>query len=137
MTTRPQAIEAMTQKFNDVWSATGYPYVLGNEKFKPPNDTPWARMVIRHNQGTQNSLGPKGCRRFQRDGSMFVQIFSPQETGTYDPATLVEVIQNGFEGEDIPRTSICFLDVSPRENGPSDKTYQETVEIQFRYYEIK
>lgn len=137
MTTRSEAIEAMTQQFNSVWQPTGFPYVLGNEKFKAPIDTPWARMTIRHNLGAQQSLGPKGCRRFRREGSMFVQIFSPQETGTHDPAELVEIIQNGFEGEDLPRTSICFLDVTPRENGPSDKWYQETVEIQFRYYEIK
>lgn len=135
--TFPEANEAMTQRFDDVWSPTGFPYVLGNEKFAGPENTPWARMVLRHNSGFQDTLGPNGRRRFDRTGSMIIQVFTPQREGTARSMQLIQTLSDGIEGERIPNTTVCFLNSFPREVGPDGKWYQVNYEADFRWTEIK
>lgn len=137
MTDYPTANEAMAQRFSDVWTPTGFPFVLGNEKFNAPDDTPWARMVVRHNAATQSTLGITGARQFDRLGSMLIQVFTPLREGTRRSADLIQTVVNGLEGTVIANTSICVNDVIPREVGPVDKWYQVTIEAEFRYTDIR
>ena len=137
MTDFPAANEAFYQFFADVWTPTGFPFAFENEKFDETPNQPWARAVVRHNAASQDTLGRRLNRRFERLGAMFIQIFVPLKEGTARSKQLVQVISNGFEGERITGTTICFNDVIPREVPPTADWYQVTIEAQFRYSEIK
>lgn len=137
MTGYVEADEAMAQLFNDIWTPSGHPYALGNEKFAPPDESPWARMVTRINAATQSTLGRPGSRKFDRFGSVLVQVFTPVGDGTRDSTELVQLVVDGFEGARISGSTICFNDVIPRAVGPTDKWYQVTIEAEFRYTATK
>ena len=141
MTNYSDANEAFAQRFSDIWSPTGFPFELENESFTPPNadaGTPWARMVVRHQDGMIDSLGRVGNRRFDRLGALFVQVFTPLQEGTRRTKQLAQLVSDGFEGSSIPGTTICFNDTIAREGGVSDDVwYMTTVEINFRYTEIR
>lgn len=137
MTTYPDANEAITQLFSDTWTPSGFPFTLGNEKFTPPEDTPWARMVLRHNAATQSTLGRQPGRKFNRFGSVLIQVFTPLREGTRRSSELIQRVVNGFEGARISGSTICFLDVIPREVGPSGKWYQTNIEAEFRYTDTR
>ncbi len=136
-TTFPEAKEAIAQLFSDVWTPTGLPFALDNEKFDPPENTGWARMVVRHNASNQQTLGNRQNRKFQRFGAAFIQVFSTQRIGSSQTDGFVQRVLDGFEGARITDTTICFLDVIPREVGPMEQWFQVTIEAQFRYTEVK
>ena len=137
MTTLEQANEAIAQTFQTAWLPTGYVFALENESFDPPDDSPWARLTVRHTGATQDTLGSPGNRRFDRTGSVFIQIFVKSDTGTRLSKQLTETTVNAFEGNTISGTTITFLDVIPRETGVDRGWFQTVVEATFRYFEIK
>jgi hypothetical protein len=129
--------EHFAQLFADTWTPTGFPFQLENEKFDPPQGGTWARMVVRHNASTQSTLGQSPNRKFDRFGSLIMSIFTPIQGGTRASKDLVDRIMDGFEGVRIAGTTICFLDVIPREIGPSGDYYMTNVEAEFRWTETK
>jgi len=136
MTTLVEANEAMAQRFADTWQPTGWEFALENEAFEPGDD-PWARFTSRIAASTQETLGQVGCRKFERSGSLFVQIFEVADKGTNRSKQLAQTVVDGFEGQRITGTTIRFNDVIPRETGPDGKWYQTTVEINFVFDETK
>lgn len=136
MTTMAEAREAIYQRFVDEWTG-GEVYTFDNEDFTPPENANWARVAVRHLASTQETLGASGGRKFSRLGSVFVQIFTIQDTGTADVDTLSTRAREMFEGRGITGTTIRFYDVIVQETGPSGKWYQTTVEAQFEYDETR
>lgn len=136
MTTMAQAREAIYQRFVNEWGST-LVYTFDNEDFNPPDNASWARVAVRHLASTQETLGASGNRKFARRGSVFVQIFTLQDTGTANVDTLATKVREMFEGRDIAGTNIRFYDVIVQETGPSGKWYQTTVEAQFEYDETR
>lgn len=136
-TTIKEAKVAIANAFLAGWAPLGFPAELPNEKFTKPSDSPWARLTIRHNSGTQYTLGKDGTRKFERGGTVFVQIFTPDEEGGGRATDLMAAVLDIFEGERISGTTVCFRDVIPRETGPDGKWYQVTIEATFDYIEVK
>lgn len=137
MTTISEAKEAIYQAFNTGWSVTGNQFTFENEDFTPPVNAPWARLSIRHNSGTQDTLGRTGNRRFERGGAVNIQIFTPQNIGVGGVSTLATTVKNIFEGVSLSGTTVIFRDVIFREIGPSNEWYQMNVEAEFNYYETR
>lgn len=137
MTTLQAANEAMAQRFVDVWTPTGHPFTLENEKFDPPVSGPWARFTSRIRGATQETLGRANNRRFQRTGSVFIQIYVENDDGTNTSKTLAQTVMDGFEGIRITGTTVRFLDVIPREVGQDGKWHQTNVEVNFQFDETK
>lgn len=137
MTTLSQANEAVFQRFIDVWTPTGHPLTLENEEFSVPDSGPWARMTSRITASTQETLGRPTNRRFERSGSLFVQIFDDVDAGTARSKTLAQTVLEGFEGVRLSNNSIRFYDVIPREIGPDGRWYQTNVEINFEFDETR
>lgn len=141
-TTFEEAKIAIAGKLVTFWNAAtaSAPLALPNEDFTPPKpgtNTPWARLAFRHNSSFQQTQGPVGCRKFERQASAFIQVFRPEDEGEENSAELVDLVLAEFEGARITGTTVCFLDVIPREVGPSGKWYQVTIEATFRYTEVK
>lgn len=137
MTTIPEAEEALAQRFVDTWTPTGHEFTLENEKFSRPESEPWARFSVRINAATQDTLGGVGNRKFERSGSVFVQVFTPLDEGTNRSSQLVQTVVNGFEGTRIVGTTIRFNDVIPRKTGIDDKWFGQIVEATFDFDETK
>lgn len=137
MTDISAAQEQMARRFLTAWGVSGFRAELENEKFTPTSGVPWARMVFRNRGGPQNTFGKPGVRKFDRVGSMFVQVFTPLQEGTGQGTDLAQLVVDAFEGERIPGTSICFNEVIVRQAPPSGDWNQVTVEVNFRYTVIK
>ncbi|KFH18434.1 hypothetical protein ELZ19_06685 [Brucella abortus] len=153
MTTLNQAREAIYERFIEAWSEGDFDFdfsqdyydvtgrftavTLDNEDFKPPKDDPWVRLAVRHRASTQETLGPKGHRRFARFGAAFVQVFVPQNTGTLDMDRLLTRAREAFEGLTLAGTTVRFLDVIVRETGPDGKWNASVVEAVFEYDETR
>ena len=136
MTTRAEAREAMYQAFATGWGVTSV-FTFDNEILDPPDGAPWARFSVKHNAATQETLGKPGNRRFARFGSVFVQIFTLENTGIDTDDNLATIAQNIFEGSRLIGTTVRFLDVNAREVGLDGKWYQTVVEATFEYDETK
>ena len=63
--------------FNTNLLSLGGQLVQGAEKGPQPNDKPWVRLVVRHNERIQETLGKPGTRRFRNEATIFCSIFVP------------------------------------------------------------
>lgn len=137
MTTMNQAREAIYKRFYDAWGLTT-PFTFDNEDYVPTANTAnWVRLSVRHNASTQETLGATGNRRFLRSGSVFIQVFVQQDTGTSRNDQLVTQARAIYEGVSITGTTVRFRDVIVTETGPDGKWYQSLIEAQFDYDETK
>lgn len=101
------------------------------------NATAWARVTLRHSIGRQASLsGAQAVRRWEREGTLFVQIFTSYGTGLQTADTLAKVAVDALEGATTPG-GVWFRDVSFREVGIDGPWYQTNVVATFQYDEVK
>lgn len=135
MTELSAARETLYEAFKDAWVAQSAPYFFDNE-VATPDAAGWLRLVVRHRSGEQETLGPIGSRKFERVGSVIVQVFTPLDEGTSVSDTLVDLVREVFEGKTL--SGIRFAGVTTREIGPTvDKWYQVNVDAPFNYDETK
>lgn len=131
MTTQSQAREAIYNAFKAGWS--GIPtYYFDNEVVNTEEGS-WLRLSVRHTASNQHTLGPSGSRKFQRNGSVIVQVFTDPGTATSDVDTISLLVRAIFEGKTIE--GVNFNSVSVREIGPSGAWYQTNIEAPFNYIE--
>ncbi len=57
------------------------PFEVGDEPNANNGDS-WVRLVVRHGEGRQASLGSPGANKFRQGGVVMIQIFSPANKGT-------------------------------------------------------
>ena len=136
MTTLNEARGAIYTAFAAGWGATSV-FTRDNENFNPPVNAVWARLTVRHDDRSQESLGGLGRRKFESVGSVIVQCFSPLDTGATSADTLAETAQGIFEGKTLTPEGIRFTSSVIREIGPTDDWYMINVEAFFTYTETK
>jgi hypothetical protein len=132
--TANQARASIYNRFNTLWGPL-VPYTLDNEKFTPPETGAWVRLSVRNIDAGQETLGPVGTRKYERKGLINVQVFTETNKGVFEADSLSKLAQDIFEGvrfdEVIANNSII------KEVGVSDGWYQNLVQIDFFYTEIK
>jgi hypothetical protein len=132
-----QARERIYQTFNTDWGSTSA-FTFDNDEFDPPAAADWVRFSVRHFDSNQESLGGVGNRKFLREGRIFVQCFTPLDSGLAGADNLATVARNIFEGKTLGTENIRCTDAVVREIGPTDDGfYQLNVEIAFNYSEVK
>lgn len=137
MTTLNEARGRIYQDFVTAWGATS-PFTFDNEEFDPPNPpAAWVRLTVRHNTSQQESLGPAGRRKYERGGSVFVQCFTPLDSGVSAADNLATVVRSTFEGKTLTPENVRFTEVIVREIGPDGEWYQMNVEAVFTYTETR
>lgn len=129
-----EAREAIYARWASEWGSTT-PYQLDNEEFTPPADAPWARVVVRHRASGQETLGAVGSRRYQRGGSIFVQLFDLEGMGVQRLDGLAQPARAVFEG--VSFSGIRVHDAVVREAGPDGRWYMVVIESFFDYEELK
>ncbi|WP_299085064.1 phage tail terminator-like protein [uncultured Paraglaciecola sp.] len=135
MTTLDQAQQAINDRFIAAWGSTT-PFSFTNE-MPASNDisTSWVRLVSRLAVSGQRSLGQSGNRKYDRNGIIFVQVFSPINQGSSSGTALAKQIEDLYEGERF--NGVVGQDSIIRDIGPDGEWYQLQVEINFTYEEIK
>lgn len=135
MTTTVDAREAIYQRFVDNTALATTNYTFDSEQYTPPAGETWVRLMVRHTDSEQHSLGGTNQRKFRRFGLIFVQVFSPLDAGTRANDTVVQATRDIFEGVDA--SGIKYYNAIPREIGPDGAWFQTNLEITFDYDETK
>lgn len=98
---------------------------------------PWARVTIKWASGQGHTLAPVGSRRFDRRGTVTVQVFTPVgKRGLLLSDRLVKVAQDAFEAN-APASGPWFRNVRSQDIGPDDAWYQVNVVAEFTFDEVK
>jgi hypothetical protein len=120
------------------WAPTGNLLIYDDAKADNPNGAvPWARITVRHNAGGQNTISKQaGKSRYNRSGTLYVNLFAPPGDGLRSLDPLVKVVLDAFEGK-TTSGQIWFSKISVRELGIVQGYYQINVLINFSYDEIK
>lgn len=135
MTTLDQAQIAINDRFIASWGETT-PFSFTNE-IPADNDITksWVRLTSRLSVSGQRSLGQQTNRKFDRNGIIFGQVFSPINQGSSAGTALAKQIEDLFEGERFNGV-VCQNSII-RDIGPDGEWYQLQVEIDFMYEEVK
>lgn len=133
-----QARDEMLAVFKAAWDTTGhYAAYPDRPEEKPKGADPWARVTVRHAVGEQGSLANhEGRRRWERRGTLFVQIFTPSGEGLSRSDTLAKIVVDALEGKSTPR-GVWFRNTRINEVGPDGDWYQVNVLADFIYDEVK
>lgn len=132
-----EATKEICDKFVQVWPYTcHYP----NMDFKVPAKSEiWARWQIQYNWGGQGSLANvEGNRRWMREGTVIIQVFTPLNIGQETRYNAVETIVNAYEGKRTP-SDVWFRNVRFNEviGGTEVSGWQQTnVYIDFLFDQI-
>lgn len=134
MTTQ-EAIDAMCKVFLDVWG-TDNPIVWSDFNARPATqNTPWARVILRHVDGRQSSLaGGLGTQRYDSSGVLTAQIFTPVGRGQTECYSLATKVQNAFRDAKL---DVWFRNVRLNERGASGNFNQIDVRMDFIYDEVR
>ena len=122
--------EALYQAFYDGW-ADLTPLFFENEAHDEELDS-WVRFFMRNTFASQDTLGKTGSRSFAREGVVFVQVFTPLNSGLAESDTYAEAAREILEGVTIG--GVHCRGVLTNEIGPTGKWFQVTVEAPFTYY---
>lgn len=112
--------ETLHQRWENEWvdgAEPRTPYAYENEKFDPP-DGQWARFSVKRMPGGPGTLGPKGHRKMDRVGRVFIQLFEPPLGGTGNLSDLAEAAAKIFENcRLLSDHDIRFGTVEPGDEG--------------------
>jgi hypothetical protein len=135
MTTYNDAKKAILDRFVAQTTLASDRYCFDNENFQEPEDSsPWARVTVRHIGGNQRTLGPPGLRRFDRRGSVFIQIMTSSDTGTSSADLLAAASRAIFEAKSF--SGLDFHNADIRVTPGVDGWWTTLVECPFQYQEI-
>lgn len=144
--TYSEAVDAILEVFKTAWDAnapnpTLVDYqnvsVANNVKLPPDAELSWARVTLEHLDGGQGSLsGGLGTQRYDRDGNLTIQIFTPAGTGLSEGHSLAKIVTDAYDGI-ATSNGVWFRNARVNEIGPDGDWYQINVIIDFNYDEIK
>jgi len=137
--TLTEARDEIMDLFTTAWTA-GAPSVALHY-WDLSADTPgagnaaWAAITARWTLGNQRgfAIGPK---RYERQGIVTVQIFTPFGSGLTEADSLAKIAHDAFEGVDTPN-GVWFRNVRVNTIGHSGEWFQTNVLAEFIYDEVK
>ena len=131
--------------FTTKWNAgtPPIPLLLYDDKHRDlPNDAPYARITIKHNESPQVTIGATVAKggdgvRFRRLGIVTVQVFEVSGDGLTAADVLVDLALDAFEGEKTGLDRIEFRNARANEIGQDGPWFQTNVVVEFTYDRIK
>lgn len=134
--TEQEVREAIVSRYLNQFSAQ-FPIAIDNVSFSPP-ETPskWARINVQFNNGSQDTLGRPGNRKFLSSGVVFIQVFTPINTSTNGNDTTAresKILLDGIRIDDLWLYNGRVVTV-----GNSDSKYwQQNVVIEFDFEDTR
>lgn len=135
MTTNVTAKQGIYDDFLAGWTDPTVIILEGEDK-KPPTDAPYVKLFVRHFVRAQETLGGIGARKFQSDGLIVAQIFTPLDKGSTPADNLALLVQGVLEGKTLTNT-VHTNEATINEIGDTDDGYQINVSTEFYYHETK
>ena len=132
---RNEAVQSLYSRVLDNYSLDGDRILLDGEGDDEPESGDWIRLSVRYSTAPQVTLGRKDNRKFDRNGRLFVQVFTDAEIGRSNSDALVNELVDLFEGESFG--GINIRNVETRETGADGKWYIQLVECLFQFETIK
>jgi hypothetical protein len=120
-------------------------YTFDNEKFTPPDPADptvanegicWVRLVVRHGDSQQKTLGPVGRRKFENSARVILQIFTVPNTGMKDSDALNQAFKEVFD-TDLGRGDVFGGQSTYRERGTAEGWQMSEATVSFTYDEIR
>lgn len=134
--TLDELIDAVYLRFAQNWTGTTEVHYAGRQFTEPAPGVSWARVSVVETDAGQSTLGPVGNRKYERDFSIQVQVFTPINGGAKTGPTLAEAARAIFEGVRLdPEAWVNDAVVTREPLAEGDKSYQDQVEA-FGVYEI-
>lgn len=143
--TDEQAYEAICETFRSSWLSAGGSLSrvewtnVADDDGRPPlfdGNGPWARHTVRWVDGDQRTFGEVGARRFERAGTIIVQVFAPAGKRGLDGAhPLAKAARDAYEG--VTLGGVRFSRVARVDVGQDGPWYQVNVTAAFEYDEVK
>ena len=102
-------------------------------------DKSWARVTIKHyDLGAKNQSlsSSNGTKKYNRDGFIQVDIFTPLGSGIELESNLAQIVLNSFEGKSS-ENGVWFLNARILEDGISSSWSKMIVKINFKYSDFK
>lgn len=96
---------------------------------------PWARIGIKDNLRTQETIGGVGQRRFDNNGIVIVELYTPAWDGLTLAHTLAPLIRNVFEGINVG--ALWFRNTRTNPVGPDGFWFHTNVISEFEWQELK
>lgn len=123
--------------FLAVWKPLGYPVVWTDVPADVPSTaTVWARVTVRHATGRQASLaGEDGARRWNRTGTLYVQVFAPVGDGSASAYAAAQVVANAYQA--ARGLGVWFRNTRINEVGASGAFEQINVLTDFSYDDVR
>jgi len=127
--------DAIYSIFLAVWGDE-WPIAWGGIAATVPRDnTPWAKVVLKHTDGRQATLaGEHGTRRFSRSGFVVISIFVPVGNGQTKAYQLAQLVSNAYEDA---RLDVWFRNTRIKEQGASGAFEQVDVLSDFSFDEVR
>lgn len=125
-------------QFTTYWSANGggVPIAWENAPFQQPSAGTWVMFSIRFASAEQASLGSKPLE-FQH-GLIFVQIFTPKDSGTRTAAQLSDKVAAALRYQQFKEGGVTVdtYSAGPVPVGERNDYYQLNVSIGFRAQQV-
>lgn len=120
--TEAEAVEALTQRWIDAWTAATapatIPYAFEGETIDAA--ATWVRVTFRGAARVQATMGPVNGRRFEDRGTIFVQIFVDIGLGARTAATIAGAVRTVYEGRTIGSSELVTYAATHRTGGERD-----------------
>lgn len=131
-----EARDEMFATFLNAWKGKGFPVVWTDVPADvPSSETVWARVVLRHANGGQGSLsGDTGVKRWRREGTLFVQVFSPIGDGSSAGYNAAQTVVHAFQAA---RDCVWYRNIRMNEIGANGAFEQINVLVDFTYDEVR
>jgi len=143
ITTMDQADAEMVELFRQAWVVdAGLPAVYPNSNAGVPKADTWAHWGINYSGGRQTSFGPKGRRKFIKEGSIIITVFSPLGAGSNVGRQKAAIALGAYEGKSTPG-GVAFLNCRIETEGEgtvdgSNRAWWATAVVaEFNYYYLR
>lgn len=134
--TMQEAKDSMFEVYNTVAIANNLKTLWPDLPNAPPKEeTPWARIMLRHQNGDQASLsGDIGQRCWVMNGLLIVQLFTPFGEGVVDSYDLAQQLLGAYRGVN---SAVWYTNPRVREVGRDGAFAQTNFFVDFQYRQIQ
>jgi len=137
--TRSQLMDEMFGLLQTTWDANadGATLIYDNMEGQRPTDPEiWGRATIQHGFGNVTTINAPGsnARVNRRRGDMYVQIFAPAGSGTFEIGALADALASAYESVPVS-FPVRITDTNVNEIGVDDAGayYQLNLVVGFSY----
>ena len=141
--TKTQARDVIAKAVNDAWTASPVTSAIALHWDNVVADVvdvdtdgralPWARVTVRHQTSTQETIGGPSCRKSLVEGLLTLQIFTPAGDGHVLADQIADTMVAALRAANA--SDLWFFQVRVNEIGQDGPWFNSNLLADFRYVE--